>query len=191
MSETNMWLLSALGLITIVVLVIVIKKQLSNLNQPTVASSPEQTKSAEPGKNHKSANANNAVNIVEPSSAEPEARTKSTKLDAKESIAVIATLTLDDQVELSEASIRLKILLDHYDSNMHEKDDFRIFNEVYAALKHMPTHQARKNTDKRFLHKLDQERFAIEAKHRDAIRAGAQALLKHLDSPELNLVKKT
>lgn len=181
MSETLMWVLSALGLVAIALLIHVIKKQLSSLKNS-------------PNSGAEATDASHGATLVEPSAEAPKASSPSPKakrssLDLKESITVIATLTLDDQVELSEASIRLKVLLDHYDSSLHKQDDFRIFSEVYAALEHMPTHAERKKTDKRFLHKLDQERFAIEAKHRDAIRAGAQALLKHLDSPKLNLVK--
>jgi hypothetical protein len=94
------------------------------------------------------------------------------------SIKVIATTMLEDQVELSEGCIRIKVLIDHFDASLHEQASFKIFEEMYKSTEHMPTHQARKNTDKNFIHKLDQQRFALEKKHRESIRKGAEELLK-------------
>jgi len=99
-----------------------------------------------------------------------------------DSLKVLATTILDDQVELSEGCIRIKVLLDHLDSNLHEHKSFKIFEEMYLATEHMPTHDARKNTDKHFTDKLDQQRFALEQKHREAIKSAAKALMEYLKS---------
>jgi hypothetical protein len=96
------------------------------------------------------------------------------------SIKVIATTMLDDQVELSEGCIRIKVLIDHFDASLHEVEAFKIFEQMYRDTEHMPTHQARKNTDKNFIHKLDQQRFALEKQHRESIRKAAKELLKTL-----------
>jgi len=95
-----------------------------------------------------------------------------------DSIKVIATTMLEDQVELSEGCIRIKVLIDHLDASLHEQDAFKIFEQMYRDTEHMPTHQARKNTDKNFIHKLDQQRFALEKTHRDSIRTASAALLE-------------
>jgi len=97
-----------------------------------------------------------------------------------ESIKVIATTMLEDQVELSEGCIRIKVLIDHLDASLHEQESFKIFEQMYRDTEHMPTHQARKNTDKNFIHKLDQQRFALEKQHRDSIRKAAEKLLETL-----------
>jgi len=97
-------------------------------------------------------------------------------LSVEESLLVLVSSLLDGQVEVAEASIRLKVLLDHYDASMHDDPRFSIFNVLYEALEHMPTHQARKQTDKRFLHKLDQERLRLEAKHRQSVMRAGQVL---------------
>jgi len=96
------------------------------------------------------------------------------------SIKVIATAMLEDQVELSEGCIRVKVLIDHLDASLHEQEVFKIFEEMYRKTEHMPTHQARKNVDKNFIHKLDQQRFALEKQHRDSIRKAAGELLEVL-----------
>jgi hypothetical protein len=95
-----------------------------------------------------------------------------------DSIKVIATTMLEDQVELSEGCIRIKVLIDHLDASLHEQDAFKIFELMYRETEHMPTHQARKNTDKNFIHKLDQQRFALEKQHRESVRKAAKKLLE-------------
>ena len=95
------------------------------------------------------------------------------------SLKVLATSILDDQVELSEGCIRVKVLIDHLDAKLHAEERFKIFEEMYLATEHMPTHQARKDTDEHFIKKLDQQRFGLEQKNRDTIRTAAKALLEH------------
>ena len=96
------------------------------------------------------------------------------------SIKVIATAMLEDQVELSEGCIRVKVLIDHFDVSLHEQEAFKIFEKMYRKTEHMPTHQARKDVDKNFIHKLDQQRFALEKQHRESIRKAASELLEVL-----------
>lgn len=102
-------------------------------------------------------------------------------LNLRESIDIIARALLDQQVEISEGSIRIKVLIDHLDVSLHEQTTFSVFNEVYTLLEHMPTHQVRKQTDKKFLYKLDQQRFAIENKFRPQVLAASKALIDYLE----------
>lgn len=97
------------------------------------------------------------------------------------SLYVLGKSILDDQIELSEACIRIKVLLDNAQPGWHGEPDLAIFSRMYDDMSHMPTHQARQDTDKRFIHKLDQQRFRLEHENRDDIRAAAQALLMRID----------
>lgn len=115
-----------------------------------------------------------AQEVVQPMGADEQA------LNLKESLEIISRALLDQQVDVSEGSIRVKVLIDHFDVTLHEQAPFSVFNEVYALLEHMPTHQARKQTDKKFLHKLDQQRFAIENKFRPQVLAASKALIDYL-----------
>ena len=100
--------------------------------------------------------------------------------DMIDSIRVIAMAVEEDQVEYSEACLRIKGLLDHVEPQLMEKPPFRVFMEVYEQLRHMPTHQARQDTEARFVDKMDKERFAVEKRHADEIRRAATAIRNHV-----------
>ncbi|SDW92161.1 DUF2489 domain-containing protein [Marinobacter mobilis] len=96
-----------------------------------------------------------------------------------ESLRVLALAIEENQVEYSEACLRIKGLLDLVAPELLEQSPFEIFAQVHEQLRHMPTHQAREDTDKRFIRKLDRERFAIETQYAEAIRTAACALRQH------------
>ncbi|WP_100639268.1 DUF2489 domain-containing protein [Marinobacter salexigens] len=99
--------------------------------------------------------------------------------DMIESIRVIAMAVEEDQIEYSEACLRLKGLLDHVAPELMERSPYRVFMKVYEQLRHMPTHQARQNTEARFVEKMDKERFEVEERYADEIRRAATAIRNH------------
>lgn len=101
------------------------------------------------------------------------------KDNAVNSIKVIAQCMIDEQVELSEGCIRIKVLLDHVAPQLHEDDRYSVFIKMYNATEHMPTHEARKQTDKRTIFKLDQERFKLEEDNQDEILKASRAILEY------------
>lgn len=96
-----------------------------------------------------------------------------------ESIRIIAMAVEEDQVEYSEACLRLKGLLDHVAPDLLEKSPFRVFQEVHDKIQHMPTHRARQATDTRLVEKMDKERHAVEQAHSDEVRRAATAIRHH------------
>tara|TARA_R110002167_G_scaffold14879_22_gene59964 strand:- start:1036 stop:1506 length:471 start_codon:yes stop_codon:yes gene_type:complete len=100
------------------------------------------------------------------------------KLEAGESIKIIAQSMIDEQVDLSEGSIRIKVLLDHIAPELHEDATFSIFSTMYSATEHMPTHEARKKADKKLIKKLDKERFELEEANKHLILMASKELLK-------------
>ena len=96
-----------------------------------------------------------------------------------ESIRVLAMAIEQDQIEYSEACLRIKGLLDHVAPDLLKQTPYRIFLEMHEHMEHMPTHQARQDTDARFVEKMDKERFALEQQHADAIRRAATAIRHH------------
>jgi len=104
-----------------------------------------------------------------------------------DSLKVLAITILDDQVELSEGCIRIKVILDHLAPLLHEDESFKIFELMYVSTQHMPTHDARKKVDKHFIDKLDTQRFALEEKHREEIKSASRALLDYLEAEPLNI----
>lgn len=101
------------------------------------------------------------------------------RADMIDSIRVIAMAVETDQVEYSEACLRIKGLLDHVAPELLDRPPFRIFREVHDKLEHMPTHRARQATDTRFVEKMDKERFEVEKNHADEIRRAATAIRHH------------
>lgn len=100
-----------------------------------------------------------------------------------DSIRILARSVLADQVEYSEACIRIKMLLDSAAPELHDDERFAVFDLVYRELQEHPTHEARQAISKQQRHDLDKERFALEDSHHQAIRDASEALLEH---PSLN-----
>lgn len=99
--------------------------------------------------------------------------------DMISSIRVIAMAVEEDQIEYSEACLRIKGLLDHVAPDLLEEAPFRVFLTVHEKLEHMPTHRARQATDTRFVEKMDRERFEVEKAYADEIRRAATAIRHH------------
>tara|TARA_R110001592_G_scaffold25598_1_gene97100 strand:- start:11727 stop:12197 length:471 start_codon:yes stop_codon:yes gene_type:complete len=99
-------------------------------------------------------------------------------LKAHQSIKVIAKCIIDEQVDLSEGSIRIKVLLDYVAPELHDQPTFSIFSKMYAATEHMPTHEARQQADKTLIRKLDKERFKLEADNKEEILMASKELLQ-------------
>lgn len=96
-----------------------------------------------------------------------------------ESIRILAMAVEENQVEYSEACLRIKGLLDHVAPDLLDQTPYRIFLEIHDQIQHMPTHRARQETDTRFVRKMDEERLALEQQHADTIRRAATALRHH------------
>ncbi|MDC0663989.1 DUF2489 domain-containing protein [Marinobacter sp. SS21] len=96
-----------------------------------------------------------------------------------ESIRVLAMAIEENQVEYSEACLRLKGLLELIDPELLTQAPYQVFQQVHDQIQHMPTHQTRQDTDLKFIRKLDKDRFAIESQHAEAIQRAASALRQH------------
>lgn len=99
------------------------------------------------------------------------------RMKAADSIKLIAQLMIEEQVELAEGCIRIKILLDHIAPELHEDENFSVFSSMYKATEHMPTHEARKQSDKKLIRKLDKERLELEETHKESILLASQKIL--------------
>ena len=88
-----------------------------------------------------------------------------------ESIRVIALATSQDQCNVSEAAIRLTVLLE----TLSLKDPIDIdttypaLSALFQKIKDMPTHEERKKVPVKALKKLDIQRQVFEAEHQDEI----------------------
>lgn len=93
-----------------------------------------------------------------------------------ESVRVISSAMGDGQCELTEGCIRLKKLLDHLAPYLHEHQDFCIINQMYESTKHMPILDEWKALKLKQRFAFTQEREALESEHGESIRAAAKSL---------------
>ncbi|SIO24004.1 DUF2489 domain-containing protein [Salinivibrio sp. ES.052] len=90
-----------------------------------------------------------------------------------ESVDVIAFAALKDQCDLSEAAIRLYMIMDHLQGEQRVEFDSRYpaLFELYEAVKDTPRGDARKTLKKKERMRLDLERAKHEARLEEAIKA--------------------
>jgi uncharacterized protein DUF2489 len=105
-----------------------------------------------------------------------EAFQKERRASMVESLQVLAMAVEAEQMEYSEACLRIKGLLDHVSPELLQQQPYRVFQEIHDQIQHMPTHEARQNTETRFVEKMDRERMAIEEANAGRIREAAVAL---------------
>lgn len=96
-----------------------------------------------------------------------------------ESIATIALAMQQGQCPLSEGSIRLSVLLDHLVLDTPRSFDatYPAIHEMHERIKHMPTHEARKQYPRKEIRQMDTEREGYEVEMTDAIQQDVAALL--------------
>ncbi|OLU23150.1 hypothetical protein BVH03_23280 [Pseudomonas sp. PA15(2017)] len=90
---------------------------------------------------------------------------------------VLASSLLDGQLPLIEGAIRIKVLLDNYDSALSLMPQAQVFQRLYDATAHVPTHadwQALSRVERR----QHEARFAeLSEAHRKQAHQGARWLL--------------
>lgn len=105
-----------------------------------------------------------------------------------ESIDAIARAMRQEQCPLSEGSIRIAVLLDHM--VMQAESDFPgqfpAIHEMYGKIKHMPTHEARKQYPREQIERMDEEREALEQSMSDAIQQDVEKLLTWMQDQKVH-----
>ncbi|MHA7878493.1 MAG: DUF2489 domain-containing protein [Saccharospirillum sp.] len=86
---------------------------------------------------------------------------------ALDSLRIISQNVIEEDLNLSEATIRCKILIDALELSDDEREPYRILDVVYEQVQHFDTHQARRNLDRAERQQQDKAREAIEANHQD------------------------
>ncbi|MCC5452408.1 DUF2489 domain-containing protein [Rheinheimera sp. UJ51] len=96
-----------------------------------------------------------------------------------ESIVLISRAMLEQQCEFSEGALRLWVLLDHWPEE--DKPDpvvhYPALHKMYLVVRDMPTHQARKEQDKKLTKQQDKIRQQAEIDLKSEIEADVSKLL--------------
>lgn len=90
---------------------------------------------------------------------------------------VLAGSLLDEQVPLIEGAIRIKVLLDNYDSALGQDPRCQVFQALFEATVQVPTHAAWKALDKTERRRHEANFSALELQHKAAARRSARWLL--------------
>ncbi|GAA3921943.1 DUF2489 domain-containing protein [Litoribacillus peritrichatus] len=109
-----------------------------------------------------------------------------------ESIRVITSAYGDNQIELVEASIRLKVLLDNLPLSDAEKEPYAVFSVVYDKVAHIPTHENWKALKKNEKKQYEKEMKTIEKDYQDLFASSVETLKAHkFDfTPKVQYTKK-
>lgn len=90
---------------------------------------------------------------------------------------ILASSLLDGQLPLIEGAIRIKVLLDNYDSSLSQNQHCEVFHQLFAATTQVPTHAEWKALEKSVRRQHEQHFSELELQHKAAARAAARWLL--------------
>jgi len=94
-----------------------------------------------------------------------------------DSVRIIAGAVLhDEKMTLTEGCIRIKVLLDNLAPQLHQHETLAVINRVYAATSHIPFLEAWKALSREERAGFEREMAHIEAEHKDEVHRAMRAL---------------
>lgn len=90
---------------------------------------------------------------------------------------ILANSLLDGQLPLIEGAIRIKVLLDNYDSALSQDRRCQVFHLLFEATAQVPTHADWKALDKNVRRQHEKRFNELELQHKAAARTAARWLL--------------
>ena len=94
-------------------------------------------------------------------------------------IRFIANSMLQEQCEITEGCMRLKVLMDHLDQDLAQKTEFQTLQFYYQQTQNMPHHEAYKALNRKEQFSQDKKRFALEDKYREQILIEAKHIAQY------------
>lgn len=91
---------------------------------------------------------------------------------------VLADCLINQQVPFVEGCIRIKVMLDHHLPDASLQPSWQVFQQVFAATEHIPTHAAWKALSKAQRRDYQQLFTELEQQHRSAAEQAARELLQ-------------
>ncbi|MEH6386790.1 MAG: DUF2489 domain-containing protein [Pseudomonas profundi] len=91
-------------------------------------------------------------------------------------IQFLAQSLLNGQLPLVEGSIRIKVLLDNYSGPRRTDLDVGVFEVIYNATAHIPTHQQWKDLPRTERQQHEQQMQALEQEHKEEVERAAGQL---------------
>ncbi|WP_421684289.1 DUF2489 domain-containing protein [Stutzerimonas urumqiensis] len=94
-----------------------------------------------------------------------------------EDLRILASSLLDEQLPLIEGAIRIKVLIDNYDTGLSQDPHCQVFQQLYEATESVPTHAAWKALDRTERRRHEARFSALELQHKAQARRSARWLL--------------
>ena len=94
-----------------------------------------------------------------------------------ESLDIIARAMLADQMDLTEGSLRCKVLLEIIDPQLLDRPSLHVFAEVHQRTAHLHTHSSRRALTANQRLQEDRQRLAVENELRDNVLDAARAVI--------------
>lgn len=102
------------------------------------------------------------------------------KKQLHDDLIVLTGSFISEQMPWAEGCIRIKVILDHYDSELGMQTDYQVLHQVFDATKNIPTHDAwlaLSSAEKKPHERLLTE---LELQHKKASVQAVQQLQSHL-----------
>ena len=96
---------------------------------------------------------------------------------------ILASSLLEGQLQLIEGAIRIKVLLDNYDSSLSQDPRCEVFHLLFTATAQVPTHADWKALERSVRRQHEQRFSELELQHKAAARAAARWLLEEALPP--------
>jgi hypothetical protein len=106
------------------------------------------------------------------------------KVHYRNSIRVIASAIVADQVALTEGAIRISMMAAQLGLSEHEREDFQVFFQLTEATAHIPILDEWQKLSTRDKLRYDREREEIETKYREFAVNAASRVLQKPSQPE-------
>jgi len=153
MSSEYIYTLTGVGVLIIVALAFVIYKQLAKANRQRKEREASLARHAEEAHKHRSY-------LLESSKA------------------IANAILNDDKITLTEGCIRLKVMLDNINPQLHQHPQYGVFEEVYNRTSHIPFLAGWRELDRKQQRAFEREMRVVESECESRIHQAAKALLQ-------------
>ncbi|GGX75723.1 DUF2489 domain-containing protein [Saccharospirillum salsuginis] len=87
-----------------------------------------------------------------------------------DSLRIISANVIEEDLNLSEATIRCKVLIDYLELSEQERKPYSVLDTVFDKVQHFDTHDARKALSKTERREQDKAREAIEVEYENELK---------------------
>ena len=93
-----------------------------------------------------------------------------------DSLKVLSQALMTGQVGVVEGAIRIKVLIDHHDPDLHKSQSYAVFSDIFSETEHIPFLKEWKELDKRSKRKYEIFMSEIETSRGEEVKAAAMKL---------------